>query len=171
MKKVSKRRLLFAGLVVTFTLVIVLTSFSYFPKARLLPLVVGIPTLIFSILALIGEIYPKLLRLLDVSLIDYTAGGLVKEEESLGKPKDTTRQVLNLSLWLTGFFILVYLVGFLISIGVFGLLFLKVYGKVGWLKAIVVTAGTWGFIVGMFEVFMKVELFQGVLFGAIVPPI
>ena len=172
MKKVSIGRLIFVGLLVIFTLVMVLTSFSYFPKARLVPLVVGIPTLILAILAIIGEAYPKLLRSLDVNLKNFN-GWDQDQEARLEELREMQfgRRVLIQFIWLIGFIILIYLVGFLIGIAVFAILFLKVYGKVGWIKTLAIAAGTWGFIFFMFETFMKVALFKGVLFGAIVPPI
>jgi len=72
---------------------------------------------------------------------------------------------------MAGFFILIYLVGFLIGIPLFIWLFLKICERIHWLKALVATIITWGVIFGMFNILMKVDLFRGILFGAIAPPI
>ena len=172
MQRVSRGRFLFCGLLVTFSVVIVLTAFSYFPKARLVPLMVGIPTLVLALLSLIGEAFPKLLRSLDVNPRGF-GGGKLGNEIRLEKKleMELTRRVLIQSVWLIGFFALIYLVGFLISIPVFAILFLRIHGKVGWVETLAIAAITWGFIFAMFETFMKVALFKGVLFGAIVPPV
>jgi len=171
-KRLRRGNMLFTGLLLAFILVIILTSLTYSPKARLIPLIIGGGTLVLAILALLSEFYPGLLRTLDVSLMDFAASGAAIEPGS-EQPSGVkvAKRVLNMSMWLAIFFVLIYLVGFLISIGVFVLLFLKVYGKIGWVKTIAVSAITWGFIYGTFEVFIKVELFRGILFGAIVPPI
>ena len=172
MKRIRRGNMLFTVLLLVFILIVILTSLTYSPEARLIPLLIGGVTLILGILVLISEFYPGLLKTLDVSLMDFAASGAAKE---MGSEKPTevqvVKKVLNISIWLAGFLVLIYFIGFLISIGMFVLLFLKVYGKRSWVKTIIVSALTWGFIYGTFEMFIKVELFRGILFEAIVPPI
>lgn len=170
MKRVHWGNMLFGGLLFAFVLLIVLTSLSYSPKARLIPLIIGGATLVMVILVLINEVYPKLLRSFDVSLVSFVARG-TGEERDAEKTSKVGKRLLNISIWSVSFLALIYLVGFVISIGVFILAFLKAYGKVGWVKAIAETVIIWGFCYGVFEIFLKVDLFEGILFGVIVPPI
>jgi len=171
-KKIRRGNILFTCLLLVFILIVILTSLTYSPQARLIPLLIGGVTLILGILVLISEFYPGLLRTLDVSLMDFATSATPTETDS-EKPTEmqVVKKVLNISIWLASFLVLIYFIGFLISIGVFVLLFLKVYGKRSWVKTIIVSVLTWGFIYGTFEMFIKVELFRGILFEAIVPPI
>lgn len=173
MKRIRKGPWMFTGLLVGLTLILVIASFSYDPKARLIPLLVAIPTLLIGVFVLISEtFYPRLLKSLDVSVLDF--GGKVPSKAGVSEEPSKAGKgigLLGISIWLVGYFILVYLVGFLIATAVFLLTFLKVAAKVGWLKTTVISVVVWGFIYGVFEVFMNFELFRGILFGAIVPSI
>jgi len=60
-------------------LIAVVESFSYSDRARLVPLIVTIPTSMLVIFMLIGERYPKLTRRFDISLSDLAQG--VSERE------------------------------------------------------------------------------------------
>jgi len=161
---------IFTGLLGVFVLTVVIVSFSYSPEARLIPLLVGIPTLLMIVFIFIAEkFYPKLLRMLNVSMLDL--GKVSTKETPSGEPRSIRKGLLVISMWLVGYVILIYLAGFLIATAVLFPLFLKIMAKATWVKAIVMGAVVWGFIYGVFELFMKFELFKGMLFGEIVPSI
>lgn len=168
MKRVNKPSIAFIGLLLVFVLVICVTSYSYRPKERLVPLLVGIATLITSLLVLVDEIHPiRLLSRLKIDLMGAAGGPL------LGKPEEhrTTVQLLHIIAWMMGFLILIFLVGFYMGIALFCLTFLKIQGKIGWLKAALITAILWCSIFAIFDLTMELHMFQGVLFGEILPSI
>ncbi len=172
MKIYRKGSFWFTLLLLIIALVVVSISFSYSERARLIPLAVGIVVSILAILVLIGERYPRLIRGFDVSLTDFTKGDLEVERRMKAVSKrGVGTSVRTICAWIAGFFLLIYLVGFLIAIPVFVLLFLKIYGHIRWLNTLVVTIVTWGIIYAMFKLVMKVDLFKGILFGEITPPI
>ena len=52
--------------------------------------------------------------------------------------------------WLWGLFFAVHLIGFQAALPIFVFLYVKLYGG-RWATALVLTAGTWGFLYGVFE--------------------
>ncbi len=168
MKRINKPSIVFIGLLLIFVLVICLNSYSYRPIERLVPLLVGIVTLILCLLVLVDELHPiRLLSRLNIDLISAAGGHL------LGEPEEhkTTIQLLLIIAWMMGFLVLVFLVGFYISIALFTFTFLTILGKIGWLKAVLITAIVWFSIFAIFDLTMQLHMFRGVLFGEILPSI
>jgi magnesium-transporting ATPase (P-type) len=156
----------FIELLLIFVLVICVTSYSYRPKERLVPLLVGIATLIISLLVLVDEIHPiRLLSRLKIDLMG-AAGGVMPEEP---ERRETTILLLHIIAWMMGFLIFIFLVGFYISIALFTFTFLKIQGEIGWLKAALITAIVWCSIFAIFDLTMELHMFKGVLFGEILP--
>jgi hypothetical protein len=62
-----------------------------------------------------------------------------------------TREILA---WILGFFLALWLLGFPLGIPLATFIYLKVASREGWLTSIVVTAGAWAFIVGVFGHFL-----------------
>jgi hypothetical protein len=57
---------------------------------------------------------------------------------------------LEIWAWLWGLFLAIHLIGFQAALPIFVFLYTKFYGGT-WLTAILLTAGTWGFLYGVFE--------------------
>ena len=57
---------------------------------------------------------------------------------------------LEIWAWLWGLFFAIHLIGFIIALPLFVFLYVKLYGG-RWLTAFILTAGTWGFLYGIFE--------------------
>ena len=168
MKRVNKGSMAFIGLLLIFGLVICLNSYSYRPIERLVPLLVGIATLILCLLVLVDELHPiRLIRRLNIDLISAAGGAM------LGEPEEhrTPIQLLLIIAWMMGFLVLVFLVGFYISIALFTFTFLTILGKIGWPKAVLITAIVWWSIFAIFDLTMELHMFQGVFFGEILPSI
>lgn len=166
MKRVNKSSIAFIGLLLIFVLVICVNSYSFRPKERLVPLLVGIATLIISLVVLLDEIHP--IRLLSKLKIDFmgAAGGVMPVEP---ERRETTILLFQIIAWMMGFLIFIFLVGFYISIALFTFTFLKIQGEIGWLKAALITAIVWCSIFAIFDLTMELHMFQGVLFGEILP--
>jgi hypothetical protein len=167
-KRINKPSIVFIGLLLIFVLVICVNSYSYRPKERLVPLLVGIAALIICLLVLVDEIHPiGLLGRLKIDLMS-AAGGAVPEERVQHK---TAIQLLLIIAWMMGFLVLIFLVGFYIGIALFTFTFLKILAKIGWLKAVLITAIVWCSIFAIFDLTMQLHMFRGVLFGEILPNI
>jgi len=173
MNNMAKGSAIFTGLLAVLALLFIIDCFDYETKARQVPLLVGIPTLFSALIVLWGEIFsPKLLKRLDVTVFDLGIDDSDRDEPARETSKVAGRiGVLNLFVAVVGYFVLVYLVGLLIASGIFVLLFLKVFNKTNWVLSILLTAVTLGFIYSVIDVFMKVDMFKGIIFGGIVPSI
>src|SRR5665811_688770 len=126
-----------------------LAALSYPREARLMPLLIGVPTLVMCILVLVGEKYPVLLRRLDVSIMEFSKESIDASKEA-SKEREERRQevrkLLGILGWIGAFFAAIYLVGFLIGVPLFVLAFLSIYARSGWRTSLVIVAGTWVFV-------------------------
>ena len=170
MAKPNKSRIFFHAILFVFALFIVVTSLAmYTVDIVLFPLIVGVATVIMTAILIVHEIRPiPLLGALDISLMGVSPDtGL----EETGK-QVFTRRVLAIMTWILGFFIIVLVLGFNIGTVIFTLSFLKIEGRVSWLKAGIVTVIIVGLNYGIFEVGMPaVGLFKGIVFGEVLPDI
>ena len=167
MKKINNAAVLFSALLTLFIIVICIYALDYKPKVRLVPMLIGITSLVISILVLINEIYPlPIFGKFEMDLM-----GVLEEEKHEEDRQMIPPKMLAIIFWMIGFMALTLLVGFYISIAVFCLAFLRFQEKVGWLKSVSVTAGIWAFIFIVFNLVMELHMFEGVLFGAILQKI
>ncbi|MFC2040620.1 tripartite tricarboxylate transporter TctB family protein [Chloroflexota bacterium] len=164
----------FSLLLLILALMFVGLSFSYKPEGRLVPLIVGIPTLILAILVVLSERYPRLIRVFDVNLEDMGRTGLTEAvaiEESMPKENYSGQKLRNLLIWIFGLFLLIFFVGYVIAVPLYLFLFLKFFSRASWLKTTIITLVMASIVYGGFEVGMRGNLFEGILFGAFLPPI
>jgi len=155
-----------------FVLLFCALSLSYGAKERLIPLIIGFGCLVFCTLLLLGQKFPKLVRSFDVSVHDLMRDRSTKKNTaSAVADPEVAKKTVVISLWALGYLILIFLVGFHIANPIFLVLFLKMSGKISWPKTIILTAITWGFIYGLFEIMLKQEIFRGILFDAYLPPL
>jgi len=166
MRAVNKGRMFFTGFLLTFALIFIILSFGYKPNSRLVPLLVGMGTLIIGVTLLVNEIHPiRLMSKLDISVMDL--GGEVRRDES--DERGVGKKVLSVTAWFTAFFVIVFLLGFHVGVGLFTFTFLRFHGRVSWLKAGITAAVLFGSIFFLFEVALGFKLFRGVLFGELMP--
>jgi hypothetical protein len=179
-------------LLLLFVGVTVVMALGYPPRARLVPLAIGVPTLAMLIYALIGDQFlPQLIRRFDVSITDFTPGGADEETEERieqlaeegaefdaesyapghhGAPGEWKR-VTSLLGWMVAFIATIVFVGFLVAIPIFTLIFLKLQARASWLATILVTVVLFAFVYVLFGRFFPAGLFQGIVFGAFLPPL
>jgi hypothetical protein len=157
-----------------FVLTLVISSLSLKADARVWPLTVGIPVLILLAVSLIGEFSSKVESMFEVTW----EGAAVEEgmeEDRTGGPRkvlisDIPWRLVGLvfgSLLLAAVGVLI--VGFLVAIPLYVLLFLKLFGGAGWLGSALLAAGTTASLWGL-AALVRLDLYRGVMFGAGVPP-
>ncbi|MFC1945323.1 tripartite tricarboxylate transporter permease [Chloroflexota bacterium] len=168
-RKVYTGSFWFTVLILLIISVFVIVSFDYNVAARMIPLIIGITSLVLTILVLISARYPGLIKIFDISLTAVATGG--KSDAAVASEVAVGRKVLTILAWIVGLFILVYMVGFLIAVPVFILLYIKFSGRKSWLNTLITAAIMGGFVYFGFEVMMRTDMFKGILFGAIVPPL
>jgi len=155
----------FTGLLMIFALVIFLSSLSFAPKPRMFPVATAIAALIMILLLLINEIHP--IRFVTKLEIDLMGVEEARPQESV--QERSMAKMLDIVAWMIGFAILVFLVGFYISIAVFSLAFFRFRAEAGWLKTVLISAVLWSFIFVIFGVVLELHMFKGVFFGEMIP--
>jgi len=163
MKK--KEGIIFAALLVCLVGTALVTSFSYNPKTRMVPVLVGCVSLILSIIIFLGEIFPQFRQVFEVDL--FTRDKIVAREKTIGR-WDEKKGLTIAIFWVMLFAVLLFLVGFNIAVPVCVLVYVKFFGKQNWPVSLSVTALIWVFIYGLFQLIMDYTLFEGILFGGIV---
>ena len=160
MKVRSKETLYFTLLLVVFMLTIIFMSFGYDRKTRLMPLLVGIPTLCLLVFQIVIQFNPRLQRFFEIDLFYSSSLGKSKTQ----KPEEKESLIFHSAIIFL-YFILIFLLGFTIGTPLYLCIFLKTYGKQSWLKSIITAGIAGGLLYLIFSVGMQFILFEGVLFG------
>ena len=151
----SKGSLLFAILMtVTFALIIGSAS-TWDGNQRLFPIVMGIPGLILSVVAIIHELRRK---------------GRPKEGEHLHSGLDlfedpssqtTVAQSAIMFGWIFGLGALIWLVSFMIAVPIFTMTYVKLQGREGWLVSAGITALVMVIFIGFFDRILAIPWPEG----------
>ena len=123
--------------------------------SKLLPLIIGGFVFILAAVALWREIVARGRPEAAVTGEAQT----MEQEAGVG-----LRRYLLAGAWVLGFFLAIYLAGFIIAIPLFILAYMKSHGT-GWLATIIFTVLTPVLIYGIFELALKVDLYPGLLFA------
>ncbi|MFC2009817.1 tripartite tricarboxylate transporter permease [Chloroflexota bacterium] len=159
----------FTVLLLVIGMIFVLLSFNYKPVPRLIPFLIGIPTVMLTVLVLIGERYPRLISVFNVGVTDVNK--MVDRGASRISQKEEMKKVLTMLLWIGGLFILIFLAGYVIATTAFVFLFLKIHGRINWFITIAMALVMGGILYFGFETLMRINMFKGILFGAYLPPL
>lgn len=145
-----KLDIIFSSVVLAILIVMMVVSTGYPPKARLFPLI-----LIIFTAGLVG-----------IHLIKLIWGKTKKEELSeVEKPaaRVSWTSYFRAPVWIGGFLLAIYLLGYLVGAALFSLLYLKVHGE-KWGMAIGFSLGVIALVYGGFEIALKTPLYGGLLF-------
>jgi hypothetical protein len=123
-------------------------------KAKLFPLVIGIPLFCLAAAEALWTIFGKPSErqaATDFQLSTDQAPGVA------------LRRTLIAAAWAVGFFLLIVLLGFQSAVPVLVFAYLKLQGREGWIFTIVFTAAVWGFFYGLFDLLLHLPFPPGVL--------
>ena len=152
----KSERTLFAGLFVALFVYVVYEALYGFgaveKQAALFPLAVGLPSLALAILALIHEF-----RLPGPAAVAETAA--IAAERALLR-----RRTVGIVCWTVGFFLTIWLLGFITASAVATLAYLKLGAGEKWGISIALTAVAWGFFFGLFDYGLHLPFPPGELF-------
>jgi hypothetical protein len=152
-------------------------------EARVFPLAIASITLAVLAIALLGEFFPRIAGLFEITLED-VAGSEARGAEDIDAEQHPERVLLRDVPWRTVglvfgsllvFALSVLLIGFTIAAPIYVLLFLRLYGGASWTGSFLLAAGVTGVMLGL-SALMKIDLYPGVLTipgfrdGAPLPP-
>lgn len=149
------------GTMFTGALVVVLAwalwmSRGFGVRAGLFPWAIGCPVLALAIVQLVFDLRGR-----------GGSHGMVSvgtEEEAL-PPGVTYRRTASIASWTLGFFGALWLLGISIAVPAMTFLYLKVGAGERWPISLVVTAGLWLFLYGLFMYALQIPFPEGLLFG------
>jgi hypothetical protein len=136
-------RILVSGIMVVVFATAVLLSFTYAPDARFLPLVIGIPGLLLSAVQLVKEI---------------------RDRPEPVAPIEERRREVRMFAWCIGFVAALVLFGFLYAGPALVAAYLYFSGREKWYMALAAAIFAWAVLYGIFEWFLGLPLFEGLLF-------
>lgn len=135
-KFVLNDAVIFDLILIIFFIVLAIMSLNYNPRARSIPMALGIVGSLMMFLQFLADAIPGLRSRLKLVV----QGGILGGDELDHKNGNALRywwQVLRLVFWLAGFTLLLLWINYLIVVGAFVVLIIKVESKASWLKAIV----------------------------------
>jgi small-conductance mechanosensitive channel len=137
-------RILISGLMVAVFAIAVGLSFTYAPEARLLPLVIGIPGLLLS-------------------LVQFVKEWREQRPEPAVTPDEHAREWRMFS-WFIGFVAGLVLFGFPYAGPLLVAAFLYFQGREKWYVALAAAVFAWAVLYGVFERFLGLPLFEGLVY-------
>lgn len=150
---------------------IMITSFGYRYKARLIPLVVTLPCLAFAIYRFCFDLKGKegegltgedfLLKGIKEK-VEGASDGFKQEEKKKLDPAEKRRRFFDTCLWILIFLALIFTVGFLYAIPIFALSYMRIKRE-RWLLSILCAAGLWVGVYLAFVVGTQSYLYEGFL--------
>ena len=139
--------------IVAMLAVFILSALQKYYESKLLPMIISGIVLILAGIGLGREMAGG----------GATRGKKVDEDQMIVSGSEWRRILLALT-WLTGFILIVFLIGFIVAIPIFVAAYMKTHGT-KWFTAITFAVISTAFMYGVFEIAMKVTLYRGILFG------
>ena len=124
-------------------------------KAALFPLTVSIPLCLLAAVQLVLDLSGKAEKANDAAVdMEFTAEVA---------PEVARRRAVVIFLWIAGFVLLVFLLGFPAAVPLFMISYLTVQSRISWLQSIALTAGAWGFFYLLFQRLLNMQFDAGVI--------
>ena len=150
----KKERIIFIIVILLVFCTAIFYAMKYNPVARRAPLFVAIPGLLLTIYTLIKELKMK-------DSVDNKVEVSTGSELSALEGRHRERVII---LWILGFALFIYLVGFVYAIPIFLLLILRFWAKERWRLAIILSIVSTAVIYLLFVSLLQVNLYPGYLF-------
>ncbi len=168
--KLNDRTLFTLGVFVL-VLVFLVLSLGYQPRARLVPVIIAVPTLLLTLFQLLIDMIPAVARRFsffqEYDLFGIETGRAAAPSEESRPSSAVFRRELNFAAWLLLLVSLIYFIGYLVAIPLFMVLFMRLRSSERWLTTLSITAVTWAFVYVVFIVVMGAPLHEGVVWKAI----
>ncbi len=153
-----------------FFIAVIIASYGYNAKARLMPLVIAFPCLAMVLYQFISDLRGKKEKKsmsiedeLFHKTMDKVHVEVVEEKKEKKTDKEEAIALLKSGAWVLFFCLMVYLAGFLIAIPVFTIIFMR-YSDDGWVVTLSTAFGLWLTFYLTFTVFTKIALYDALIF-------
>ena len=143
-----------------FCVFIVLESTKFAGEGRIVPLVIGVPTVLMIATALWARLR-AVFRDEDFSPLD--------DEKKSFDDVASWPAGFTVAGWITGLFLLILFFGFEFSVPIYTFLYLIIQGRVSWSRSFIVAACLWLLIYVSFGVLLNNSLFPGIFFDGVLP--
>ncbi len=168
--KLTDRTLFTLGVFVL-VLVFLVLSLGYQPRARLVPLIIAVPTLLLTLLQLLIDMIPAVARRFsffqEYDLFGIDSGRAAEPSEENRRSGTVYRRELGFAAWLLLLMALIYFLGYLVAIPLFLILFMRLRSSESWLMTLSITAATWAFVYVVFIMVMGAPLHPGVVWKVV----
>jgi len=151
----NKGRVLFCVFLIAVAAYAVWAAVGWTFKAKLFPLTVSIPLMVLAAIQLVAEIFGKA-DTGDRQAMDF-------EFASDVAPELARRRAIGAFLWVGGFILLVYLLGFPWAVPVFVFSNLHLQSRIGLPVSAALTAATWLFFYGLFQRLLHLPFEDGLI--------
>jgi hypothetical protein len=128
------------------------------PRAALFPWVVGLPSLLLAIFVLVQESRrsTRLVKEVDMPTI---------ENEPEMDPIVERQRTIAITGWIVGFFVAIWILGFVPASAIATLLYLKLGAGERWPISLAITAVCWLFFYGLFDYALQLPFPAGEIFS------
>lgn len=152
-------RVLTALAMLTIFLAATVMALGFPEKARLMPLMVGVPACVLALTQVILEARKVAQELKDADQAERTD----ESEAHKAKLVEERHQEINMFFWMFMFFLGVLCFGFVYAAPLLVMGFLHFGKNETWKTAIYEAIGTWLVLYGLFEQMFEIPLFEGLL--------
>lgn len=162
---------------VIFILIIIFVSFCFiyygrdFPfRSKVIPFLVALFVLFLAIIQILFETVPKLkkkkigkIELFNTEQIKMKQEKIIEGKERIEKNENKEKKLFDILKWILLLTLGIYLLGFLVTLPIFMFLFYFIKCGYRWTKALGTTFIFWIIIYLVFEVFLRAELYRGII--------
>jgi len=180
MRKRWNGSLTWTSILIVFVGLLLYTGFKYPKEVRIVPFIVGMPTLILLLVLIVGEFYPGLLRGVEFA-IEGLFGGKSQtcDTKKINGEFTGWRPTLTIMAWIILYYGFTFLLGFILVSPIFIALFLIVKAEIKWPAALFYTAISVALLFAGLISVLKVDIWAGaipaiipgIIGGSIIPPL
>ncbi|MCJ7651231.1 MAG: tripartite tricarboxylate transporter TctB family protein [Candidatus Lokiarchaeota archaeon] len=166
---------------VIFILIIIFVSFGFiyfgraFPfRSKVIPFLVALFVLFLAIIQILFETIPKFKKkeigkidLFNTEQVKIKQEKITEEKEWAEKYENKEKRLFDIIKWILILTLGIYLLGFLVTLPIFMFLFYFIKCGYRWTKALGTTFLFWVIIYLVFELFLRAELYRGIILMSI----
>lgn len=166
----AKARIFFDLFLIAFFIAVIIASYQYNVKARLMPLVIAFPCLAMLLYHFIADVRgkkeKKVISLEDemfLKTMEKVHVAVMEEKKDKKSDREEAMGLLKSGAWIILYCLMVYLFGFLITIPLFTVIFMR-YSDDSWTATLSTAFGLWLTIYLVFTVIAKIALYDALIF-------
>lgn len=166
----AKTRIFFDLFLMAFFIAVIIASYQYNTKARLMPLVIAFPCLAMLVYHFISDVRgkkeKKVISLEDemfLKTMEKVHVEVMEEHKDKKSDREEAMGLLKSAAWVMLYCLMVYLFGFLITIPLYTIIFMR-YSDDSWTVTLSTAFGLWLTIYLVFTVIAKISLYDALIF-------